>query len=87
MRFELASVGQSFQCKWDNANKRQIMVRESMEWADAYSLASKNLENLLGLRANNEDLVVYSGGHAFELSSKVVAVVSPQLGFVDIFDS
>ncbi|KAF9055504.1 hypothetical protein BDZ89DRAFT_1088087 [Hymenopellis radicata] len=62
-----------------------IMVRESMEWADAYSLASKNLETLLGLRVMNEDLVVYSGGHAFELSSKAVAVVSPQMGFVDLF--
>ena len=31
------------------------------------------------------DLVAYDGGSAFELSSKVVAVISPERAAVDLF--
>lgn len=53
----------------------------------AYSLASTNLEKLLGIvNLSNEiaDLVAYEGGNAFNLSSKVVAVLSPERGLVDL---
>jgi hypothetical protein len=52
----------------------------------AYALASTNLEKLLGvdvINADTGDLVAYKGGSAFELSSKVVAVISPQRGLVE----
>jgi hypothetical protein len=53
----------------------------------AYALASTDLEKLLGIRVNEEmaDLVAYDGGSAFELSSKVVAVISPERAAVDLF--
>jgi hypothetical protein len=53
----------------------------------AYSLASTNLEVLLGVvnpTDDTADLVAYEGGNAFDLSSKVVAVLSPERGFVDL---
>ena len=53
----------------------------------AYSLASTNLEKLLGIvNLSNEtaDLVAYEGGSAFDLSSKVVAVLSAERGVVDL---
>jgi hypothetical protein len=54
---------------------------------EVYELASTSLENLVGLKnVNGEtaDLVAYDGGTAFDLSSKVVAVLSPQRGLVDL---
>jgi hypothetical protein len=53
----------------------------------AYALASTNLDRLLGIEHDSEDadLVVFEGGNMFDLSSKVVAVVSPQRGLVDLF--
>ena len=53
----------------------------------AYSLASTNLEVLLGVvnpTDDTADLVAYEGGNAFDLSSKVVAVLSPERGIVDL---
>jgi hypothetical protein len=46
-----------------------------------------SLENLLGVRDLNDetaDLVAYDGGNIFDLSSKVVAVLSPPRGGVDL---
>jgi len=56
--------------------------------SQAYQLATTNLEKLLGVREIGEDasdLVVYEGGSMFELSSKVVGVISPVRGCVDLF--
>jgi len=53
----------------------------------AYALATTNLEKLLGvinLVDETADLVAYEGGGAFDLSSKVVAVLSPERGIVDM---
>lgn len=53
----------------------------------AYALATTNLEKLLGiinLQDETADLVAYDGGGAFDLSSKVVAVLSPERGIVDM---
>ena len=53
--------------------------------ADALALASANLEKLLGVKADSlqGDLVVTRGGDLLEFS-KVVAVISPRRGVVDI---
>lgn len=55
--------------------------------AEAYALASSNLQELLGVTTDHEigDLVAYAGGSLFEGSSKVVAVISAQRGQVDVF--
>ena len=54
--------------------------------ADALALASVNLEKLLGIKSGNfeGDLVATSGGDLLEFS-KVVAVISPTRGVVDVF--
>jgi len=43
------------------------------------------LEKLLGIREMDDDMVAYEGGSVFDLSSKVVAVISPQRHGVDFF--
>lgn len=50
----------------------------------AHALASTNLEKLLGIINLIPDLVAYEGGDAFNLSSKVVAVLSSDRGIVDL---
>ncbi|KAH6915125.1 hypothetical protein BKA70DRAFT_566770 [Coprinopsis sp. MPI-PUGE-AT-0042] len=54
----------------------------------AYALVTTDLENLLGIREIEDaeaDLVVVEGGDILDFSSKVVGVISPANGFVDIF--
>ncbi|KAG7098629.1 hypothetical protein E1B28_000547 [Marasmius oreades] len=53
----------------------------------AIALASKNLEDLLGAKIDDEetDLVATTSGDLFELNAKVVAVVSPKRASVDLF--
>jgi len=55
----------------------------------AYALASTDIEKILGLDnvvdGSLDDLVAFDGGSAFEFSSKVVAVLSRQRGFVEVF--
>ncbi|KAI0367317.1 carbohydrate esterase family 9 protein [Pilatotrama ljubarskyi] len=51
--------------------------------ADAIALASTNVEKLLGVKTLQGDLVATQGGDLLELS-KVVAVISPRRGVVDI---
>lgn len=53
----------------------------------AYAMFTTNLERLLGvvnLENVASDLVAYAGGSACDLSSKVVAVLSPERGVVDL---
>jgi hypothetical protein len=55
---------------------------------ETYALASTNLEDLLGVRdidGGMVDMVAYDGGGVFDLSSKVVAVISPERQLVDFF--
>ncbi|KAJ6628787.1 carbohydrate esterase family 9 protein [Mycena sp. CBHHK59/15] len=54
---------------------------------EALALVTTNLEQLLGVTVDHEaaDLVAYSGGSMFDMSSKVGAVMSPQRGEVDLF--
>lgn len=53
--------------------------------ADAIALASTNVEKLLGVKTDElqSDLVATRGGDLLDFS-KVVAVVSPRRGVVDI---
>ncbi|KAF8826905.1 hypothetical protein HHX47_DHR5000901 [Lentinula edodes] len=54
---------------------------------EVYGLATINLEQLLGVKGiepESADLVAFDGGSVFNLSSKIVAVVSPQRGLVDM---
>ena len=53
-----------------------------------YDLVTSNLEKLLGIDGwigDNGELVIYSGGDAFNMSSKVIGVASPRQGFVELF--
>lgn len=53
-----------------------------------YALITGNLEKLMGLEGwlgNEGDLVVYQGGGAFSMSSKVIAIASPRHGAVEFF--
>ncbi|KAH8822344.1 carbohydrate esterase family 9 protein [Flagelloscypha sp. PMI_526] len=54
----------------------------------AIELGSTNVENLLGLDSEAEitgDLVAIAGGELFEFGGKVVGVILPRLGRVDLF--
>lgn len=52
---------------------------------EAITLVSSNLEKLLGLNPHEQpDMVAYSSGDVLDFHSKVVAVLSPELGYVDI---
>ncbi|KAI9060293.1 composite domain of metallo-dependent hydrolase [Trametes sanguinea] len=55
--------------------------------ADAYDLVSSNVEKLLGLETDRteHDLVATVGGDLLDFEGKVVAVISPRQGVVDIF--
>ena len=51
-------------------------------------LGSTNVESLLGLDSAAEsggDLVATTGGEFFDFGAKVVGVISPRLGKVDLF--
>lgn len=56
-----------------------------------HELAYTNLPKLLGIREIDDeshgavDMVAYEGGGAFDLSSKVVGVISPKRQLVDLF--
>ena len=52
---------------------------------DAVSLVTTNLENLLGIRGIDEDLVAYDGGSVFDQASKVAGVISQERMVVDLF--
>ena len=51
---------------------------------DAIALVTTNLEKLLGIKEPNTDLIATTGGTLLDFESKVVAVISPKRGLVDI---
>ncbi|KAJ8523536.1 hypothetical protein ONZ45_g113 [Pleurotus djamor] len=86
-------VGIGIKDPWDARDTRfevSMAAKESrgrIGLRQAHAFASTNLEQMLGVwPADSEhgDLVVYSGGSATELSSKVVAVISQQRGQVEL---
>ncbi|KIK67964.1 hypothetical protein GYMLUDRAFT_1014512 [Collybiopsis luxurians FD-317 M1] len=59
----------------------------SLNPLEVYGLATTNLERLLGVKRidpETADLVAFEGGSAFNLSSKVVAVISPSKQQVEL---
>ena len=50
----------------------------------ALALASVNLENLLAVNPDNDDLVAIKGGSLLGFEGKVVGIVSPTRGVVDL---
>lgn len=52
--------------------------------SDAFALASVNLERLLGVQNPITDLVAVKGGTLLDFEGKVVGVISPQRGVVDL---
>lgn len=63
------------------------LVSDGLPTSLALSLASSNVDNLMGVHANPEetDLVVTRDGGLLEFEGKVVAVISPGRGVVDVF--
>lgn len=59
-----------------------------MSKEEAFAIGSVNLQKLLGAEVSSEemDLVATRGGDLLELSSKVVAVISPTRGSVNLVD-
>lgn len=49
----------------------------------ALSLASSEIENIFGVEPSG-DLVAYHGGDFAQFESKVAAVISPKLKYVDL---
>ncbi|KAH8080279.1 carbohydrate esterase family 9 protein [Cristinia sonorae] len=62
-------------------------ARGSISHSEALALASVNVEALLGLTSNEAeaDLVATQGGDLLGFEGKVVAVISPSRGIVDLF--
>ena len=54
---------------------------------EALALASTNLEKLLGVEVDTSlaDLIATEAGDIFDFESKVVGVISPRKGAVDLF--
>ncbi len=52
---------------------------------DALALATTNLEQLLGISSSSDDLVVSKAGSLLDFEAKVVGVISPGKGVVDLF--
>ncbi|KAI0340770.1 hypothetical protein BDW22DRAFT_1359586 [Trametopsis cervina] len=53
-----------------------------------YNLITNNLEKLMGVEGyfgDEGELVIYEGGDVFNMTSKVVGVVSPRRGLVELF--
>ncbi|RPD74182.1 hypothetical protein L226DRAFT_535646 [Lentinus tigrinus ALCF2SS1-7] len=58
-----------------------------LDKASAFSLGSVNVEKLLGLELHDKerDLVATAGGDLLDYEGKVIAVISPRRGLVDVF--
>ncbi|KAF8165543.1 hypothetical protein B0H34DRAFT_689508 [Crassisporium funariophilum] len=87
-------VGLGVRSAWEARNARFDIQWAALESSarisqqQAYALVTRDLERLLGVRGIDDetaDLVAYSGGSVFELSSKVAGVISPRRGSVELF--
>ncbi|KAJ3769241.1 hypothetical protein FB446DRAFT_227416 [Lentinula raphanica] len=86
-------VGVNFDESWAVRNTRfdvswaALQAGGEISKAEAISLASSNLEKLLGLSPGTvaSNLVATSGGTILDMESKVVAVASAKRGVVDLF--
>ena len=66
--------------------KAALEAGDRISRMEAYSLVSINLEKLLGLHRDefNSDLVAVRGGDFLDFNGKVVAIISPSRGVVDL---
>lgn len=80
--------------KWEARNTRFDLAWAALEAngtisrAQAFALASSDLEHLLGVDAHSAvaaDHVATVGGDLLSMNSKVVGVISPRGGVVDLF--
>jgi len=89
------TVGVGIEEAWSARNTRfdvgwaALEAGGSISKLQALALASSNLEKLLGsdveLASGASDLVATQGGDLFSFGSKVVGVISPRRGTVDLF--
>lgn len=63
------------------------LVSDGLSIRQALSLASSKVDELMGVKVDPEetDIVVTRGGGLLEFEGKVVAMVSPRRGVVDVF--
>jgi hypothetical protein len=59
-----------------------------MDKGEALALLSTNLDKIFDLyddQGEDDELVAYEGGDMFSMESKVIGIVSPRSGHVEIF--
>jgi hypothetical protein len=88
------TVGLGVQEQWAARNTRldvawaALESREDLDKAEALALATTNIELLLGLDVETEgayaDMVATRGGDLLDLEAKVVGVISPRRGLVEL---
>ncbi|KAF9474768.1 carbohydrate esterase family 9 protein [Pholiota conissans] len=84
------TVGIGIEEQWSSRNIRfdiawaALEANGALSKSDAIALASVNLERLLGFRRSVTDLVATKGGSLFDFEGKVVSVISPERGVVDL---
>ncbi|THH28656.1 hypothetical protein EUX98_g5538 [Antrodiella citrinella] len=87
------TVGVGIQEAWSARNTRfdvgwiAVDAGGQLSRVDALALGSTNVAKLLGQRVQDyalDDMVVTEGGDLLDFSSKVVAIVSPRRGLVDL---
>jgi len=86
------TVGFGIQKAWEGRNQRFELAWAAINAGglitdeEAIAIGTTNLEKLLGLEVKTQgDLVAYRGGDIFEMTSKVVAVISESRAHVDLF--
>ncbi|KAG5639405.1 hypothetical protein H0H81_002937 [Sphagnurus paluster] len=85
------TVGLGVEEAWAARNLRfdvgwsALQTNGQLSKSEALALASTNLEILLGLNTENSDLVATQGGDLISFEGKVISVVSPGRGVVDLF--
>ncbi|PSR81151.1 hypothetical protein PHLCEN_2v6486 [Hermanssonia centrifuga] len=91
LRAHNVSVALGVTGAWEARNTRfdlgwiALEAGNSMSKKEVLALASVNLQQLLGVRSFETDLVASKGGDLLDFDSKVVAVISPRRGVVDLF--
>lgn len=65
----------------------QIALENNLTQSQALSLVSSSVDSLLGVRVRpaDADLVATRGGGLLQFEGKVIGVISPRVGGVDLF--
>ncbi|KAF8161153.1 carbohydrate esterase family 9 protein [Crassisporium funariophilum] len=84
------TVGVGVEEQWSSRNLRfdiawvALEASEKISNCQAMALASVNLERLLGVQAPNTDLVVVKEGSMLDFEGKVIGMISPLRGTVEL---